>query len=93
MADCKTCKENRLTIPAIVHDADMARQQEDKKRLWIVIIILIVALLSTNAGWIYYESQFEEVTESTTTETYEATADGDGVAVVNGDGEVRIGQG
>lgn len=34
------------------------------KRLWIVVIILIVALIATNAGWIYYESQF--VYEETT---------------------------
>ena len=29
------------------------------KRLWIVIIILVGLLVVTNAGWIYYESQFQ----------------------------------
>lgn len=91
MADCKTCKESRQVIPAMVHDADMERQQQDKRRLWVIIIILIVALLATNGGWIYYESQFEDVSETTTTESYEASSEGDGVAVVNGDGEVHIG--
>lgn len=34
------------------------------KRLWILCIILIIALIGTNAGWIYYESQWQYV-EST----------------------------
>ena len=45
------------------------------KRLWIVIILLIVLLVGTNAMWIYYESQFEDVV---TTVTQEAESDGDG---------------
>ena len=31
------------------------------KRLWIVVIILICLFVATNAGWIYYESQFVTV--------------------------------
>lgn len=44
------------------------------KRLWIVIILLVVLLVGTNAMWIYYESQFEDVV---TTVTQEAESDGD----------------
>ena len=29
------------------------------KRLWIVILVLATLLVATNAGWIYYESQFQ----------------------------------
>ena len=37
---------------------------ESNKRMFVVILILISALLTTNAGWLYYTSQFgtEEMT-------------------------------
>lgn len=54
------------------------------KRLWIIIILLIALLVATNAGWIYYESQFE-------TQVQEVTQDvdtGEGDAIVTGIGDV-----
>ena len=92
MPDCATCKESRKMIPAIVHEADMERQQQDKKRLWIIIIILIAALILGNGAWIYYESQFETVTTASS-EQYEANAEDDGVAVITREGVVNIGDG
>ena len=63
-------------VPYIVHEADMARQERTIKRLWILCILLIALLVVTNAGWIWYESQFEDVV---TTETYQdVTQDADG---------------
>lgn len=60
MADCKTCKEQRQTVPYIVHEADMARQERTIKRLWILLILLIVLLVGSNVAWIAYESQFTD---------------------------------
>lgn len=40
---------------------EMCRAERTQKRLWVVIIILIIALIGTNAGWIIYESQFEDI--------------------------------
>ena len=55
------------------------------RRLWILSLILIILLFGTNAAWLYYESQFEEVT---TTTTIDATQDGNGNnTVVGGDYE------
>lgn len=59
--------ENRQ-IPYIVHESEMARQERHIKRLWVLCIIMFLSLLMTNAGWLWYESQFEEVV---TTETYQ----------------------
>lgn len=47
------------------HEENMARMERTNRRTWILCIILIVALLGTNAGWIYYESQWQYVQEST----------------------------
>ena len=52
-------------------------------RLWITIILLIVLFVGSNAWWIWRESQFADETW-----TFEATTDGGGNAIANGDGEV-----
>lgn len=83
--DCKTCKEQRQTVPYIVHEADMARQERTIKRLWILLILLIVLFVGSNVAWIAYESQLETV-ESVVTEidTDQETKDGSNY-VVGGD--------
>lgn len=57
------------TVSYIVHEGMMARQERTIKRLWILCIIIFLALIGTNAGWIYYESQFEEVVLTQDAET------------------------
>lgn len=48
------------SVPYIVFESEMARQERHSKRLLILCIIIFVALIATNAGWIYYESQWED---------------------------------
>lgn len=77
---------NVQNIPYIAFESSQARMERTNRRMWIVILVLIVALLGTNAGWIYYESQFEDVVTSTETVTQEATADRDGeIRLIGGD--------
>ena len=57
-------------IPFVAHEADMTRLERTIRRIWILCIILVVLLFGTNAGWLYYESQFE-IVESTTEITQE----------------------
>ena len=52
-------EENRISF--IAFESATARQERTIKRLWILCIILIISLIGTNAGWIYYESSFEDV--------------------------------
>ena len=61
--------ENDKTVPFYVHEGEMARQERHIKRLWILCIIIFVALIGTNAGWIVYESQFEDVSMTVTQDT------------------------
>ena len=44
----------------IVHESIVASMERHIKRLWILCIIIFAALIGTNAGWIWYESQFED---------------------------------
>lgn len=84
--DCNTCKERQKQaepVPFIVHEGAMARAERTHKRKTVVIIILLLALILTNAGWIWYESSFIEEEW-----TFDAYSDGDGNAIANGNGEV-----
>ena len=74
---------NETNAPYIVYESAMARMERANKRLWIIVIILIATLIATNAGWIYYESQFQ-------TTTIEAEQDGGGVNIVGG-GDISYG--
>lgn len=65
--------ENKM-IPYIAFESATSRQERTIKRLWILCLVLIIALLGTNAGWIYWENQFEDVS---VTQEVEATADGE----------------
>ncbi len=48
-------------IPYFCHEAIMARMERTIRRLWILCIILIVLLAGSNAAWIWYENQWEDV--------------------------------
>lgn len=54
-------KRNLEPVSYYVHEEMMARQERTIKRVWILCIILIIALIGTNAGWIYYENSFENI--------------------------------
>ena len=76
-------------IPYIAHESDMTRMERTNRRLWILSIILIALLLLTNAGWLYYESQFQyfENTVKQEVETGEGDATVIGIGDYNGEGE------
>ena len=65
--------DNRY-IQYIAFESVTSRQERTIKRLWLLCLVLIIALLGTNAGWIYYESSFEEVS---VTQEVDATSQGD----------------
>ena len=66
--------EDNKMIPYLAFESATSRQERTIKRLWILCLVLIIALLGTNAGWIWYENQFEDVS---VTQEVEATADGE----------------
>lgn len=62
-------------IPFFVHEADMTRMERSNHRLWVLCIVLMLILVATNAGWIWYESQWEVYEETTQEVTQNAEAD------------------
>lgn len=79
-------KEFKEEVPYFVFEGELTRMERVNHRLWIMCILLLAVLLGTNAGWLYYESQWETVSEQ---EFYEISSDR-GHAVYNESGEVSI---
>jgi len=53
--------EQIATIPFYVHEGEINRLERINKRFFVLLIIVFLALVGTNAYWIWYESQFEDV--------------------------------
>lgn len=85
--DCKTCKEQRQTVPYIAHESAMARQERTIKRLWVLLILVISLLVATNGAWIWYESQWEVVQTEITQEN-----DGGYNNYIGNDGDIYNGE-
>lgn len=73
-------RSDRLLMPYLAHESDMARMERTIRRLWILCIILIVILFGSNVAWVVYENQYidEEIT------TIEAKQDGAETNIVGG---------
>lgn len=76
-------------VPYIVHESAVARMERINKRLWIVLILVICLFVGTNAGWIWYESQFEDVQVEQQVETGEGTAYVAGVGDIYGESKAE----
>ena len=53
--------EQPASIPFYVHEGEINRLERINKRFFILLLIVFFALVGTNAYWIWYESQFEDV--------------------------------
>ena len=74
-------------VPYIVLESVICRFDRVIKRLWIIILILVFLLLGTNLAWLYYESQFEQVTETTVEQRADDESDN---SFIGGDNNVGV---
>lgn len=76
-------------VPYFVHQDDLNKLDQSHKRVerWLAIlcIIIFVALIGTNAYWIWYEHSYQDVIVT------ETTQDGDGVNVIGASGDISYG--
>ena len=86
MKTCNNCTPTdvNVSVPYVVHEAEVSRQERQIKRMWIALIVLMVALFLTNLAWIGYESQFETI-------SYDYTQDGEGTNIIGDSNEVNNG--
>ena len=74
------------TISRWAFESVLHRTDRMYRRLWVVCIILIIALIGSNAAWLYYENQYQ-VTETTVTQ--DASNDGEGDIILSNGGDVN----
>lgn len=93
MANCKECKEKRSevktpeNVPYIVHEAAMARNERNVKRMIVALIAAIALLFASNALWLWAWMQYDY-------ESYEAITDNGGDAnIIGNDGDIYNGYG
>lgn len=55
---CNSCgADNQKTnVPYVVHEAMVARQERQIKRMWITLIVAVALIFASNAIWLYYSS-------------------------------------
>lgn len=58
------------------HESEAMRQEKTIHRQWVTILVLIFVVIATNAGWLWYESQWQTV--QTTQEVQQDIDTGDG---------------
>lgn len=73
-------------ISTAQHEKEMTRMETANKRWFISFLIVLVMLFASNAGWIIYESQFQDVIIE-----QDGYSEGNGTNVFNGTGEVKYG--
>lgn len=73
--------ENNVMVPFFVHEAVLTRMEHVNKRLWILCFVLLIALIGSNVGWLYYESQWQVM--ETTTVTQDLDSGEGGTNIIN----------
>jgi hypothetical protein len=83
---CNGCvtENTNVTVPYVVHEATVARQERQIKRMWIALIIAVAMLFASFALFVWYESQFETI-------SYDYTQDGQGTNIIGDSNEVNNG--
>jgi hypothetical protein len=71
-------ENEQMTVPYIVHESAMARNERHIRRLVIALIVAIVMIVTTNIAWLYVWNSYEYVGDSETT----YSQDGEGVNII-----------
>ena len=74
--------DDKMYVPYIVYEGEMARQERQIKRLLCILVTLLVLFFASNMAWLYVWNQYEYVDETT---TIDAQQDGKGVNIVGGE--------
>lgn len=77
-------------VPYVVFESELARLERIIHRQFVLIVIAVLLLVGTNACWIWYENQFQELT---TTEVTQDVDSGDGGDAIINDGVRLNGEG
>ena len=62
---CNACEaeSKNVTVPYVVHESTVARQERNVKRLWIALIVAMALIFASNAIWLYAWMQYDYSSE------------------------------
>lgn len=87
---CNDCTVDlNVTVPYVVHEAEVSRQERQIKRMWIALIVLVVALFLTNMAWIGVFNSYEYSTEEIVVE--QDAQDGGNNNYIGNNGDINNG--
>lgn len=55
--------DESVTVPYIVYEGELARQERKENRLIVVIVLAIILLFISNAAWLYAWMQYDYTSE------------------------------
>ena len=91
MANREKGLQNMKDVPYIVFETEVARMERVIKRMFVLVVVSILLLVGTNACWLWYESQFEEITTTEVTQDVDSGDSGDAIindgVRINGEGK------
>lgn len=64
--------------PIRCYESEVARLERTIKRLFIICVLLIIVAVGTNAYWIWYEAQFDDIV-TTVTQDVDSGEGGDAI--------------
>lgn len=67
------------SVPYIVHEAEIARQERHIKRLWVALIVAIVACVAITGGFLWYLNQYDFASYQQDGQGVNIIGDGNGV--------------
>ena len=76
--------DDKVYVPYIVYEGEMARQERQTKRLIVMLIIMLVLFFASNMAWLYVWNQYEYVDEDVTVDSQ----DGGNENYIGNDGDI-----
>ena len=79
--------DEKMYVPYIVYEGEMARQERHIKRLIIMLAIMLVLFFASNMAWLYVWNQYEYVEEDVSVDSQDggnANYIGNDGAIING---------
>ena len=76
--------DEKMCVPYIVYEGELARQERHIKRLLIMLVIMLALFFASNMAWLYVWNQYEYVDEDVTV----GSQDGGNANYIGNDGDI-----
>lgn len=87
--NCTTAENVNVNVPYVVHEATVARQERQIKRMWIALIVAISMIFFMNMAWIGAWTSYDYSSEEIIVE--QDAQDGGNNNYIGNDGDINNG--